>query len=773
MPHVTPPLAHSNATRDARTRPLHHKQRLALARLCARQIGVFLLCAFCARGQLYGVLAPFVLTLAIAADDADSAAALLGGAVGAVLFLPLQNAIVLLCVLGAMALVRWLFAESDTLALITACACLPAITLLCALAGVLGTGDVLCALCEATFAGAVGWFLRRNPPAKEPVSALVLLCIILVCAAGLAAPFCWIAPALASLVCVTMAYRGKTETALICAFALSLALSLGNESFVFVGIGLLAASLATAQFGASEKAQSTLLFLGAALLGAFASAYGAADLFDSKILAGVCFMGSVGVGLLAFLLLPPDILRAEASDAAARAQQMRPNFSIAGAQLGAVAQSLSDIAETVNDVYGALPRGGDDFNWVIEHMQETLCNNCKRRETCWLKDYGDTTSALFALKPVLQETEHVGVEHFPAGLSRCIHPAALASEMTRAYALYRSKSEARVHTEALRGALTEQYGAVAAALEGLSAQLGEPGVPDIHKTRRVAELFVRLGMPPLECAVTREPLGRLRVALTLPRTGIKQEELQTLAGEISRICARAIELPQKLSCRDVTTLIFTEKPALRPVFGVAYRAAVGEVSGDAVQQFCRAHTAEMILCDGMGTGCPAAVDGNLAAELTARLLKASFSAETAARLVNVALALKSDEESGASLDLISVDLYTGTAHLFKAGAAPGFVVQGGRAKAIGGDSLPVGIVDVVQGQSISLRLQKGDYAVLVSDGMLLDGGDWILQQLALSAATAQAPQELANLLVNTARLRAHACGRPDDITAAVMRLEAY
>lgn len=69
----------------------------------------------------------------------------------------------------------------------------------------------------------------------------------------------------------------------------------------------------------------------------------------------------------------------------------------------------------------------------------------------------------------------------------------------------------------------------------------------------------------------------------------------------------------------------------------------------------------MILCDGMGTGRPAAVDGNLAAELTARLLKAGFTAELAARLVNVALALKSDEESGATLDLISVDLYTGTA----------------------------------------------------------------------------------------------------------------
>ncbi len=121
----------------------------------------------------------------------------------------------------------------------------------------------------------------------------------------------------------------------------------------------------------------------------------------------------------------------------------------------------------------------------------------------------------------------------------------------------------------------------------------------------------------------------------------------------------------------------------------------------------------MILCDGMGTGRPAAVDGNLAAELTARLLKAGFTAELAARLVNVALALKSDEESGATLDLVSVDLYTGTARLFKAGAAPGFLVHGGKARAVGEASLPMGILGGVSGQSRVVHLAAGDYVVLV------------------------------------------------------------
>ena len=48
----------------------------------------------------------------------------------------------------------------------------------------------------------------------------------------------------------------------------------------------------------------------------------------------------------------------------------------------------------------------------------------------------------------------------------------------------------------------------------------------------------------------------------------------------------------------------------------------------------------------------------------------------------------------------------------------------------------------------------------------------MLKQLELSAAAADPPEVLAKTLVETARARAEATGRPDDITAAVLRLEA-
>ena len=83
----------------------------------------------------------------------------------------------------------------------------------------------------------------------------------------------------------------------------------------------------------------------------------------------------------------------------------------------------------------------------------------------------------------------------------------------------------------------------------------------------------------------------------------------------------------------------------------------------------------------------------------------------------------------------------------------------------------MGVLGGVSGQSKMVRLDAGDLAVLVSDGLLVDGPGWVLKQLELSAAGTDSPEQIAQELVETARARASQSGRPDDITAAVLRLE--
>ena len=106
----------------------------------------------------------------------------------------------------------------------------------------------------------------------------------------------------------------------------------------------------------------------------------------------------------------------------------------------------------------------------------------------------------------------------------------------------------------------------------------------------------------------------------------------------------------------------------------------------------------------------------------------------------MALGLKgAEQEAGATLDLLTVDLYTGRAGLFKAGAAPSFLVRGGVPRMLDGASLPMGVLDSLVGRSTTFALDAGDWVVLVSDGALADGSDWLMQQLQLCARLHHTP----------------------------------
>ena len=715
---------------------------------------------------LYGALMPFGLGFVLGFAEDCFAPCAAGAALGVLLHgfgaLSLRS-VCMLCALGAAVAARWMGARTLTPAALAGCGTLVGVALCFAFGGG-GAELALYSAADALLAAAMGFCLRQFAPEKPGAGMLL---VGAAAAAALGSVQLWqLLPGVIACAALELylCSKGQAKAALAACAVLGAALCAADPALSFAASGLACATAAAAVLAPGRRMETVAAYAGGCVTGALC-VQPPGNAFSALLSAGA------GLGVVCFLprqwLTPagPEEPPGETP------QEERPRLSVAATRLEAVAESLSSLAETVNEVYDAFPRRCENFRWVIDNTHDTLCANCGRRESCWKQEYAATLEGMEALRPVLEQQGHLEPNDLPGQLSRCIHPAALCATATRSFALYRSRKEARVHAEALRTALTEQYSAVADALGVLSEQLGRPGTPEPYKSGRVASFFTSLGAPPLECSVTLDDLGRTRAAVTLPRTRFSPAELAALAREVSGLCRRAFEPPQVLSCKGMTTLLFSEKPALRAVFGAAGVAARGTISGDAVQQFCSPAAAQMILCDGMGTGRPAAVDGNLAAELTARLLKAGFTAELAARLVNVALALKSDEESGATLDLISVDLYTGTARLFKAGAAPGFLVHGGRARAVGDVSLPMGILGGVNGQSRMVHLAAGDYAVLVSDGLLVDGPGWVAQQLELSAAAGDAPEKIARTLVETARARAEKAGRPDDITAAVLRLE--
>ena len=86
-----------------------------------------------------------------------------------------------------------------------------------------------------------------------------------------------------------------------------------------------------------------------------------------------------------------------------------------------------------------------------------------------------------------------------------------------------------------------------------------------------------------------------------------------------------------------------------------------------------------------------------------------------------------------------------------------------------GASLPMGVLDSLVGRSTTFALDAGDWVVLVSDGALADGSDWLMQQLQLCARLHHTPAQAAAAVADAAARRAG--DKRDDITVAVVELK--
>ena len=711
-------------------------------------------------GRVYGGAAPFGLALVIGCPPAYCLAAAVGTLAAGVVLQPALLGIKVGVAAVAAATVRRLIDGRPRAGALAGCLTLAAAQLvqILLLGGLVNFSQTAAVGCTALLAAGLGWAFASFP-VREPRGVCLWLAVgaacLQRCAVGPLAP----GLVLASAAGLCAAIGGTLEQTAVLSIALAAALTAAGPERAFAALAVAMGSLAASCLCPGERGRCAGVFAVGCTLGSLAA---------PDAVSVVPLAVSAGVGVTAALALPGSVMRRIFPPPAPPVQAQ--GLSGAARKLSAVADTLSDIADTVNAVcQRQMPPKGESFDFVVEQVARTTCQSCTRRSRCWVRGYATAMDGLQHLKPVLESKGRVEVQDLPGQLSVCIHPADLCTAANHGYRLWRSRRQTRARASMLRTALTEQYSALAGALAQLAAKLGQAGLPDPRREAKLAQLFAELGLDALECSVTADLAGRLTASVTICRTHFTQEEISGLVEEVSRLCRRDMDLPEITHCRTVTMLTFGEKPLFTAEFGAASHAAAGQsVSGDALDQFCdTSGRAQMLLCDGMGTGRAAAVDGQMAAKLTAQLLRAGFAAESAARLVNVALGLKgAEQEAGATLDLLTVDLYTGRAGLFKAGAAPSFLVRGGVPRMLDGASLPMGMLDSLVGRSTTFALDAGDWVVLVSDGALADGADWLMQQLQLCARLGHTPKQAAETVADAAARRAG--DKRDDITVAVL-----
>ena len=101
-----------------------------------------------------------------------------------------------------------------------------------------------------------------------------------------------------------------------------------------------------------------------------------------------------------------------------------------------------------------------------------------------------------------------------------------------------------------------------------------------------------------------------------------------------------------------------------------------------------------------------------------RLLYSDFTEEQILRTLNSVLMIKLGDERYVTFDFTIIDNGTKEIRLYKAGAAPSYILSGKNVDKVSGRSLPLGILDNFEYSSFKKDFSIGDMVVMVTDGII-------------------------------------------------------
>lgn len=434
-------------------------------------------------------------------------------------------------------------------------------------------------------------------------------------------------------------------------------------------------------------------------------------------------------------------------------------------RLKLASNALKDVSETVDQVSFQLSKiNSPDFGSVIDLIEQDACAGCKLRIHCWEKRREDTVNAVLEITKAIKQGDKTPENSVPQEFKgRCLRISRVSNSAYKRYTDYASRIAAENRIDEVRSVVSDQFDGISSMLSDLAEDFEMQERFDNSAAENAAAALKNLNIHIDECSSRIDKYGRMTIELKLKKTPELVINKAKVMRLVSVVCERDFDVPNVSQVGGDVYIVLNEHADITIDFGAEQSSANNNtMCGDAYKYFNdgKGHFI-MILSDGMGTGGRAAVDGAMASGLMSRLIKAGFGFNCSLKILNSSMLFKSTDESLATVDIASIDLYTGMTELYKAGAAPTIVRRSGKTGKAESTSLPAGILREIGFDKAAVKCKIGDIIVLMSDGATSEGTDWIRAEI--ESWQDGSAQDLAEHLCACAKRR-RTEKRQDDIT---------
>ncbi len=568
----------------------------------------------------------------------------------------------------------------------------------------------------------------------------------------------------AVMIILLSARFGSVNTATICSVSLGFAMSFTSDNLYFL-IGAYAfGGMLAGVAGRAGKIPCVLgFFLGATcvLIGFYqnSSLLSAYTEFAIGSMLFLAIPKSFDKAFLDIFLPPPSLPRIDS---------MRKNIV---QRLKFASNAMHEVSRNVNEIGQKLDKRAEPSVYdLFAQMQKECCADCGLNFHCYAHRKKETYCAFLEMTKTFKKNGFLLENVIPQDLKkRCLKPNEVTKTLCKKYKQFNNAVCENERVTQIRNVISSQMDGLSDMLYDLAAEFNETQRFDTETASRVDTLLRSLGIASTDVSCKFDNERNLSVEIIAKRQKNSVPKLE-LVNRLSQLCAVRFDTPCITNGTDITMINLAEKKNFRVNLGVCQINCKGQkLSGDTYTSFSDGKGKFiMILSDGMGSGTSAAIDSSFAANLMEKLIKAGFGFECALKLVNSAMIFKSGDESTATLDIATVDLYSGQVDFYKAGAAETYVLKGKKIGVASCNAYPTGILENIKFDKSSTILQKGDILVMCSDGVFQEDDPWIENEI-LNCRKSTA-QGIADKLATLAKMRREN-KHSDDITVMVAVIE--
>lgn len=448
----------------------------------------------------------------------------------------------------------------------------------------------------------------------------------------------------------------------------------------------------------------------------------------------------------------------------------------------------SDVFRQLSRSFGQLNKGvtdvsrDDEISHFMNAVAKKSCVSCHRQNACWEDKFFHTYKMMTDMMTAVEEDRVPGRKELPKSwTAHCVKTPQVLSDMERQYELYNNNMHWKKQIFDSRQLVADQLLGVSQVMEDLAKEIKREGQTLHLQEEQIREAVEGLGLSIQGIDIVNLEEGNVDIEVYHTFSKGFDECRKIIAPLLSDILGEHIavksEIPP-LKNGEPTLVTFGSAKQFEVETGIAGAAKGGDLlSGDSfsLTELGNGKFA-VAISDGMGNGERAREESSAALSILQQLLQSGMDEKLAVKSVNSVLLLRSSDEMYATVDLAIVDLYTAQTTFMKIGSTPSFIKRGQEVIPVTANNLPIGILQEIDVDIISMQMQPGDTLVMMSDGIYDAPGHAVNKEMWMKRIIGELrtddPQEMADALLERV-VRHHKGEIVDDMTVLVARIDKH